>query len=252
MLFLLIITLFCCGRDQSFLVTTGNLKPKPSPSLKLDSQVRPFSRVKARHILITHKDAQNAPERLRRGKEEAGFQAEEILRTLKSGDNFEDLAKKHSDGPSATRGGELGVFGRNVMVDKFDEAIFNMKVNEMAIVETIFGFHVIQRQALEEVHLSHIVVQYKGASRSKVKRSKKKARALIEESRGKILNGSSPESVAKKYSDGPFGKHGGEVGWFQKNQLNPSLEEHAFKLKVAEISTIIETSMGFHLLIRNL
>ena len=63
----------------------------------------------------------------------------------KSPNRFADLAKKHSQDPgSAEKGGDLGWFGRGMMVKPFEDAAFKLGQNEMQVVESEFGFHVLR------------------------------------------------------------------------------------------------------------
>jgi peptidyl-prolyl cis-trans isomerase D len=73
-------------------------------------------------------------------------EAEKLLAELKRGPNrFPELAKKHSQDPgSAEKGGDLGWFGRGMMVKPFEEAAFKLGQNEMQVVESEFGFHVLR------------------------------------------------------------------------------------------------------------
>ena len=60
--------------------------------------------------------------------------------------SFFDLAKEHSDCPSGNEGGDLGHFGKGMMVPEFEESAFSMEVGETSgVVETSFGYHLIQR-----------------------------------------------------------------------------------------------------------
>lgn len=71
-----------------------------------------------------------------------------ILERLKKGESFTELAKDHSiDRGSAKRGGNLGLFGRGMMVKPFEEAAFNLKKGEITAepVKTEFGYHIIKR-----------------------------------------------------------------------------------------------------------
>ena len=62
------------------------------------------------------------------------------------GKDFAEMAKKHSDGPSGPKGGDLGSFKFEVMAKPFSEAAFALEVNEVSeVVETGLGFHVIKR-----------------------------------------------------------------------------------------------------------
>jgi len=93
--------------------------------------------VQIRHILIAGKTA------------ESRSQAEKLLEELKAGADFAAIAKaKSADPGSAAKGGELGTFARGKMLPEFDSAAFSLqKPGDLSdIVETRFGFHVLQLQ----------------------------------------------------------------------------------------------------------
>jgi peptidyl-prolyl cis-trans isomerase C len=71
-----------------------------------------------------------------------------ILERLKKGESFANLAKELSiDKGSAKRGGDLGSFGRGMMVKPFEEVAFKLKKGEISPepVKTEFGYHIIKR-----------------------------------------------------------------------------------------------------------
>lgn len=93
---------------------------------------------RASHILI-------ASEKL--GKDKAKAKAEALLAEIrKNPAAFADLAKKNSDDPgSASKGGDLGFFGRGAMVKSFEDATMSLKEGEISgVVESDFGFHIIK------------------------------------------------------------------------------------------------------------
>ncbi len=76
---------------------------------------------------------------------------EDILKKVKKGEDFADLAKQYSEGPSASRGGDLGNVTRNQMVKEFEDAVFKLKEGEVSdVVETQFGFHIIKAYEKKE------------------------------------------------------------------------------------------------------
>ena len=73
--------------------------------------------------------------------------AEKVLKEAKGkGADFAELAKKHSTGPSASRGGDLNFFGKGRMVPEFEKAAFETKKGDVypELVETQFGWHIIK------------------------------------------------------------------------------------------------------------
>ena len=81
-------------------------------------------------------------------KESDKAKAEKVLKEAMKADDkqFAELAKKHSTGPSASRGGDLNYFGRGRMVPAFDKAVFAAKKGETVdhLVKTQFGYHIIR------------------------------------------------------------------------------------------------------------
>jgi peptidyl-prolyl cis-trans isomerase C len=92
------------------------------------AKIAPEPEVRARHILVKSEQ-----------------EAKDLVKQLKSGADFTELAKKSSDGPSAQTGGDLGYFSRGQMVKPFEDAAFALKPGEIsAPVQTEFGWHVIK------------------------------------------------------------------------------------------------------------
>jgi len=74
-------------------------------------------------------------------------EASELKKRLDRGENFAQLAKKHSTCPSAKKGGDLGEFRKGDMVKPFDQAVFKTgseDQNYIGPIKTKFGFHLIQ------------------------------------------------------------------------------------------------------------
>ena len=91
--------------------------------------------VRASHIL------------LRSGEQDGKQKMQDILKQLKDGADFEEMAKSRSQDPgSATKGGDLGYFARGRMIAQFENTVFAMnKIGEMSdVFESPFGFHIIK------------------------------------------------------------------------------------------------------------
>ena len=88
-----------------------------------------IKRISAQHILVDQK-----------------FEAEDILKKINNGEDFAKLAQDFSTCGSARDGGNLGEFGKGMMVAPFEQAAFALEVGQVSdIVQTQFGYHVIKR-----------------------------------------------------------------------------------------------------------
>jgi len=100
--------------------------------------------IRASHILIsTRTNDPNADKA--KVKAEAKIEIEEIQKKIAEGADFAEMAKEHSQGPSAPRGGDLDFFPRGKMMPSFEEAAFSLEVGQVSdIVETSYGYHLIK------------------------------------------------------------------------------------------------------------
>jgi peptidyl-prolyl cis-trans isomerase C len=103
-------------------------------------QFKQAEQVKASHILI-----QVAPDASDEKKTEAKKKITVVQEKLKKGEDFAVVAKESSEGPSKSRGGDLGFFQRGKMDKSFEEAAFALEPGKVSdVVETRFGYHIIK------------------------------------------------------------------------------------------------------------
>ncbi len=85
-------------------------------------------RATARHLLVDSEEKCN-----------------EIKQQIADGADFAEMAKQHSSCPSGRNGGDLGEFGRGMMVKEFDEVVFSAPLNQVqGPVKTQFGYHLLE------------------------------------------------------------------------------------------------------------
>jgi len=250
---MLAIFLACFNADQASDAGPSLSNEPPSfdesayPPLAQDAPTR----IAAQHILFHYQDSVGANQDLKRTRQQAFDIAQSQLQLLREGADFTSTAIALSDGPSGPRGGHLYAFEQDVMHFVFDRTAFSLEVNGISdVVETPFGFHIIKRLPLEEIRVSHVLVQWAGLPRTNITRSESDARALIEAAEKRLVAGASIADIAAEYSDGATGKRGGDLGWFQRGQLNPAFDDAAFALAVGERSPIIESPIGYHIIYR--
>lgn len=204
-------------------------------------------RAKAKHILIAHSNAKISKKDLKRSEQEAYQRASDILEQLKKGASFKQLALQFSDDPNKNQGGILDAFGRGEMDEVFESEVFGMKVHETKIIESAFGIHVVQRLPLEEYRLRSLVIQYVGGLESTETRSREDARSFIFSLRERIESGEDMSTLVERYSDGPFGSWGGDIGYVDKEYISDVFREQLSELDEGEVSPILESLYGFHL-----
>ena len=103
---------------------------------------------RSRHILISVPAGADA-----KSDAAARAKAEDILKQLKAGGNWTDIAKKDSDDPgSKDAGGELGFSQKGRMVPEFDQAIFSQNIGDIKIVKSQFGYHIVQVEERQTAH----------------------------------------------------------------------------------------------------
>jgi peptidyl-prolyl cis-trans isomerase C len=112
-------------------------------------------------------------------------------------------------------------------------------------VKNYYDAHPKMFQRPEEVRASHILIKVDAKADEK---TKSKARKEIEEIRGKLLKGEDFAKLAKKYSQGPSAAKGGDLGFFRRGQMVPPFEKAAFALKSGEVSGIVVTRFGYHVI----
>jgi peptidyl-prolyl cis-trans isomerase D len=102
------------------------------------------AKAKASHVLISWEGTQVPSKKEKRTKEEAKVKAESILaQAVANPGSFAMLALTNSDDSSAQSGGDLGYFGPNQMVTPFNDYVFANPVGKIGLVETEFGYHII-------------------------------------------------------------------------------------------------------------
>ena len=108
--------------------------------------VRRLPEAAVRHVLVAYTGAARTPPGVTRSREQAAAIAGEALEKIARGDDFARVAEAYSDCPSKAQGGDLGVVAEGTALPRFEKAVFDLQPGERSgIVETEFGFHVIER-----------------------------------------------------------------------------------------------------------
>jgi len=214
------------------------------------------TQVKVRHILKNVLVAASQEYTLQqydleKGKieDDARKRADEALAKLRSGTAFETVMAEYSDDPRKGSGGALtswkGRFGAD-----FDAAAAKLVKNGVSdVVKCPDGYRIVQctdvTQA-DEVHALHILVAF--GPRAKIK-SEEEARRAADDLLAKVKAGADFAELAKASSDDPgSAQRGGDLGWFGRRAMIKPFEDAAFALAPGQVSEVVKTSFGFHII----
>ena len=204
--------------------------------------------LRASHILIQAGQSASPAETLA-----AYMKAVKIIDSLKAGRSFEELALNNSQDPSVhDNKGDLYFFTSGAMVPEFEEAAFSAQVGTVIPhpVRTQFGYHVIKVTDKGpnpgSIRVSHIMKRLTpGASAEDSAKAMKELEAALDS----IKHGVKFEELARNISDDKYSaERGGEIGFIERRRTVKEFDNVAFKLKVNEISGIVKTPYGLHLI----
>ncbi len=179
--------------------------------------------------------------------------AEDILAKARAGEDFAALAKSSSE-DTATKdaGGDLGVVTSASPYASFLAEVKGLKKSDVSpkLAQTAEGFSVLKltdARMGQEVNASHILICYKGASRCDKDTSKEDAKKKADELK-KQATATNFADLAKANSTEPnAASSGGSLGWFGKGMMTKSFEDAVFSLKKGEVSQVVETEFGYHI-----
>ncbi len=207
--------------------------------------------VRASHILINLPQQNFTPD----DSIKAYQKAADALAKLKNGVPFSEVAVEFSDDQSAKQnGGDLYYFTAGMTVPEFEDAIYKLKVGDYTKepVRTQFGLHIVKladkRKRNDGIRASHILIQDQKDSLGKVVDSigtYNKAKEVL----ARIKNGEDFSKVATEVSQDPgSAPKGGDLGFFDRRRMVQPFDSVAFMLKVGEISDLVRTPFGWHII----
>ncbi len=188
--------------------------------------------------------------------EDALALAATLRERIEAGEDMGLLAVEYSTDPTGRRGGWLGAGQREAWVPEFSEAAWKLGEGELSPpVVTDFGVHLIRREALVEIHLKQVVVQYQGCLMLEEHspaslRTEEEAWTIARQARERLEGEEDFATVALELSDGPMSKRGGDLGLFLLGELGPTLDRAVTDLEPGELSEIVQTPFGLHILLR--
>ena len=178
--------------------------------------------------------------------------AEEVVRRLKDGTDFAQLAATYSDAQDALQGGVIGWRSRQRLPELFMEALTGLNVGGVSgVFRSPAGFHVIKLLEMrgagaplmvEQAHVRHILVRTNDLV------SENEAKRKLLGLRERIVNGVDFTELARLNSDDGSASRGGDLGWVYPGDTVSEFERAFVELKLLEVSQPVKTPFGWHLI----
>jgi NIMA-interacting peptidyl-prolyl cis-trans isomerase 1 len=218
--------------------------------------------IEVRLLVVSYQGARGARDGETRTKEQALERAGMIARMARSGDKLGELVRKYSDRPGAAddmglfrlRPAQPGAFGAEV--GRAAAALPPGGISEP--IDAPEGYFILERRpdppvGPTSIAARHILVSFKGAGQAieGVTRSQAEAKAIAEEVAKEAKDPGKWNELAARYTDEPGSKEtGGDLGHFGRGQMVPAFERAAFGLAVGQVSDVVETPFGYHVIQR--
>lgn len=188
---------------------------------------------------------------------QAKITAEDILTQVKNNPaSFSEIAnEKSEDLITKDVGGDLGFIQAGRAHSEFFNLVQDLGANEIynQVFENSEGYNILKRgeESLAKlVKANHLLICYEGATRCEDGLSKEEARQKIEELKEQATSDNFVELVKANSTEPGAAEGGGDLGFFSQGQMVPEFEEVAFLMANGEISDVIETQFGWHLIFK--
>ncbi|MFH0874959.1 MAG: peptidylprolyl isomerase [archaeon] len=159
---------------------------------------------------------------------------------------------------------EADLSARNMTYKEFsdyykDEMTINKLLNKTLVglevseekLKAYYDENIEQFSVPETVNASHVLICHTKSDRCESNLTKEEALSKIQDIQKELEDGAEFSDLAKDMSYCPSKEVGGNLGFFGKGQMTPAFEEAAFNLKEGEVSDIVETEFGYHLILLN-
>jgi parvulin-like peptidyl-prolyl isomerase len=250
--------------------------PPPDPIESADILARPAEKgpVSVQHVLIGYKDAPAArdPKAKERSKEDAAKIVTEVVTKAKGGTDFKELMKQYSEDPGSKDSGRpYDVSADAPMVEPFKKLSLRLHENEIGVVKSPFGYHVIKRlpppppdpldstdilkrePVTQKAKVKHILLGWTEAHTSDergTKRSRADLEKLVKETVAKLNKGEKIEPLMASLSEDPgSAKSGQSYDVTPDAGLVEPFKNLSLRLKVGEVG-VVKTQFGIHIIQR--
>lgn len=185
--------------------------------------------------------------------------AEALAKARAAGADFAALVKEYSD-DAATKdgGGDLGWNTASGPIASLVGPVADSGIQPgrvyREIIESDNYLNIVRyeerREAGQEVKARHILVCWQGLSRCEQTRTKEEAKALIDNLKSRATTASFSNLAKQNSDDAGSAGSGGDLGWFGKGAMVAPFENAVFALEKNQISEVVESEFGYHLILK--
>ena len=199
------------------------------------------------HILLRAPESAS-PEQLQKLRQ----RGEQALKRAQGGENFAVLTAAFSDAPDALQGGDLGWRALSRLPSLYADAAGKLQTGQVSeLLRSSAGFHIVKLIAkrggsgpasIQQTNARHILIKINEII------SEPEARRKLETVRERIANGVDFAEQARLYSQDGSAAKGGDLGWLNPGDTVPEFERAMDALKPNEVSSVIQSQFGMHLI----
>jgi peptidyl-prolyl cis-trans isomerase SurA len=184
--------------------------------------------------------------------------ADEVARQLRTGADFAKMAATYSDSTDALKGGEIGWRDPDRLPPMFAEALGKLKPGQATpVLRSTTGFHILKmvdkrsladaqekdKAANQQTHARHILLKVSPTlTANDAKRKLTELKERLDNNAAKF------EELARLFSNDGSASKGGDLGWLYPGDTVPEFETAMNALKPGEVSGVVETPFGYHLI----
>jgi peptidyl-prolyl cis-trans isomerase SurA len=217
------------------------------PNLKLLFERKKIE-IRGAHIFIARKNNSSPEDTLK-----AYQKALDVLAQAQAGIPFDSLAAKYSDDASTKfLGGDAGVFSIGYVHPSLEDEYYTLKIGEISknVIISSAGYHIVKLldrfPTVNVRQVSHIMVRYSPTDTPEDSVKKYQRITLLRDS---VLKGADFGALAQMASEDPgSGSRQGDIGFIRRRQSIPSFDEFIYSAKIGDVSPVLRTRSGYHIL----
>lgn len=183
--------------------------------------------------------------------------ADEVMRQLRTGADFAKMAATYSDASDALQGGAVGWRNPERLPPVFAEALVKLSAGQVTpVIKSTTGFHILKMSAkrsvadaakdqavVQQTHARHILLKLSPTmTAADAKRKLGELKERLDNKAAKF------EELARLFSNDGSASKGGDLGWLYPGDTVPEFESAMNALKPGELSSVVETPFGYHLI----